>query len=107
MLDVKSYANKAADKPMQPYSFSLDDPKEHEVAIKINYCGICHSDIHTARGEWGPAFYPCVPGHEIIGEVIKVGSKVERFKVGQSVGVGCMVGSCPVSYTHLTLPTKA
>ncbi len=94
MLNVKSYANKAADLPMEPHAFSLEDPKSNEVAIKIKFCGICHSDIHTARSEWGPTFYPCVPGHEIVGEVIKVGGDVKRFKVGQTVGVGCMVGSC-------------
>jgi alcohol dehydrogenase (NADP+) len=64
------------------------------VVIEIDFCGICHSDIHTARGEWGTPHYPCVPGHEIVGKVIAVGKKVKRFKVGDVAGVGCMVDSC-------------
>lgn len=66
----------------------------NDVLLDILYCGICHSDIHTARSEWGPAKYPCVPGHEIIGRVIAVGDKVTKFKVGDIGGVGCMVNSC-------------
>lgn len=64
------------------------------MAIDIAFCGICHSDIHTARSEWGPAHYPCVPGHEIVGRVTAVGPEVSRFRVGDTVGVGCLVDSC-------------
>ncbi len=71
-----------------------NEPGPQDVLIQIEYCGICHSDIHTARSEWGPAHYPCVPGHEIVGKVLAKGSKVKKFKVGQPVGVGCFVNSC-------------
>lgn len=94
MTTTKAFANHAADKPMVPYTFERRDPGAHDVAIDIEFCGICHSDIHTARGEWGPTPYPCVPGHEIVGKVRAVGAQVQKFKVGQTVGVGCMVGSC-------------
>ncbi len=93
-MDTKAYANLAADKPFQPYSFVRRAPGPTDVAISIKFCGICHSDIHTARSEWGPAFYPCVPGHEIVGTVQSVGKSVTAFKAGDNVGVGCMVGSC-------------
>jgi uncharacterized zinc-type alcohol dehydrogenase-like protein len=93
-MDTKAYANLAADKPFQPYSFVRRSPGHNDVSIDIKFCGICHSDIHTARGEWGPAFYPCVPGHEIVGTVRSVGKSVTKFRVGQSVGVGCLVDSC-------------
>ncbi len=93
-MEVKAYANHAADKPFEPYSFTRREPGPEDVAIDIKYCGICHSDIHTARSEWGPAFYPCVPGHEIVGVVKSVGSDVTKFSVGDTVGVGCMVDSC-------------
>src|SRR5690606_23078383 len=66
----------------------------NDVEIDILYCGVCHSDLHTARNEWHATVYPCVPGHEIIGKVIAVGNKVNKFKIGDSVGVGCMVDSC-------------
>ena len=93
-MDTRAYANHAADKPFVPYQFARRAPGALDVAIDIRYCGICHSDIHTARSEWGPAHYPCVPGHEIVGTVRSVGPKVTRFTVGDSVGVGCLVGSC-------------
>ncbi len=91
---TKSYANQDADSPFAPHSFTRRDPGPNDVAISIEYCGICHSDIHTARSEWGKAYYPCVPGHEIIGTVESVGADVSRFQRGQRVGVGCMVDSC-------------
>ena len=69
-------------------------PGAHDVAIDIAYCGVCHSDLHQARGEWAGTLYPCVPGHEIVGTVSAVGSAVSAFKVGDTVGVGCMVDSC-------------
>jgi uncharacterized zinc-type alcohol dehydrogenase-like protein len=93
-MDTKAYANLAADKPFQPYSFVRRALGPKDVGIEIKFCGICHSDIHTARSEWGPAFYPCVPGHEIVGIVKQVGAEVRNFKQGSRVGVGCLVGSC-------------
>ncbi len=71
-------------------------PRADDVVIDIDYCGVCHSDLHCARGEWPGSLYPCVPGHEIIGRVVETGTDVARFKVGQRVGVGCMVDSCGV-----------
>lgn len=94
MLKVKSYAAYSADTPLKPYTFERRDPKPDDVMIEISHCGICHSDIHTARSEWGQAAYPCVPGHEIVGRVIQVGKKVKKFKVGDLAGVGCFVDSC-------------
>lgn len=91
---TRAYANTAADQPLKPYTFQRRHPGPDDVAIDIRFCGICHSDIHTARSEWGPSLYPCVPGHEIVGVVQAVGDKVTRFKVGDTVGVGCLVDSC-------------
>jgi alcohol dehydrogenase (NADP+) len=93
-MKAKAYANTSATAPFAPYSFERREPGPNDVAIDIEFCGICHSDIHTARSEWGPAKYPCVPGHEIVGHVKAVGSAVTKFKVGEAVGVGCMVESC-------------
>ncbi len=94
MIKAKAYANHSATSPLQPFEIERRSPKADDVVIAIDYCGICHSDIHTARGEWGPAAYPCVPGHEIVGRVIATGKKVKRFKVGDLAGVGCFVDSC-------------
>ncbi|HEY0244801.1 MAG TPA: NAD(P)-dependent alcohol dehydrogenase [Mucilaginibacter sp.] len=94
MTLVKSYAAQAADKPLAPYSFERREPEADDVEIEILYCGVCHSDIHTARNEWGGTIYPAVPGHEIVGKVTRVGSNVSRFKAGDTVGVGCFVDSC-------------
>ncbi len=94
MIQAKGIAATAAHKPLGPFSFERRDPKEHDVLIDIKFCGICHSDIHTVRGEWGQAMYPVVPGHEIAGIVRAVGSKVTKHKVGDHVGVGCFVDSC-------------
>jgi len=93
-MTVKAFAAHAADKPFQPMAITRREPGPHDVRISIIYCGVCHSDLHTARGEWGRTKYPCVPGHEIVGEIISVGEKVSDFKVGETVGVGCMVDSC-------------
>lgn len=93
-MKAKGYANHAADKEFVPYSFERRTPGAKDVAIDIQFCGICHSDIHTARSEWGPAHYPCVPGHEIVGTVQAVGKDVQKYKVGDKVGVGCLVDSC-------------
>lgn len=103
MIATRGYAAQSKSSPLQPYQFERRDPKPDEVVIEIAYCGICHSDIHTARSEWGPASYPCVPGHEIVGKVIQVGKKVKRFKVGDLAGVGCFVdscGKCPSCKSH-------
>src|SRR3954463_523444 len=94
MIQTKAFAAQSPTSPLQPYTFERRDPKPDDVVIKIAYCGVCHSDIHTARGEWGPTHYPCVPGHEIVGEVIATGKKVSRFRKGDLAGVGCMVDSC-------------
>lgn len=94
MNAIKSYAAKSADQPLEPYQLDRREPNETDVEIKILFCGVCHSDIHTARNEWGGTMYPVVPGHEIVGTVTRVGNKVNRFKVGDTVGVGCFVDSC-------------
>jgi len=88
------YAAPAAGDRLAPWRFERRDPGPRDVRIAIDYCGVCHSDIHTVRGEWGEQNWPFVPGHEIIGRVIGVGAAVTRHKVGDVVGVGCMVNSC-------------
>ncbi len=94
MIKTKAYAAHSSDSSLKPFTFERRDPKSDDVVIAISHCGICHSDIHTARSEWGPTMYPCVPGHEIVGHVIQVGKKVKKFKLGEPVGVGCFVDSC-------------
>lgn len=95
MISTKGYANEAAQDPLKPFSFERRDPRPDDVQIDILYCGVCHSDIHTARNEWGGTTkYPCVPGHEIVGRVAKVGKNVRKFKEGDLAAVGCMVDSC-------------
>jgi uncharacterized zinc-type alcohol dehydrogenase-like protein len=94
MTSVKAYAAQAADKPLAPYTFERREPGADDVEIKILFCGVCHSDIHTARNEWGGTVYPAVPGHEIVGKVTRVGANVSKFKEGDTVGVGCFVDSC-------------
>jgi len=94
MIHAKGYAALTPKAPLVPYTFDRREPKEHDVVIDIKYCGICHSDIHQARDEWGGSIFPMVPGHEISGIVSKVGPKVTRYKVGDQVGVGCFVDSC-------------
>lgn len=94
MTSVKSYAAQSADQPLAPYTLDRREPGSEDVEIKILYCGVCHSDIHTARGEWGGTMYPVVPGHEIVGTVTRIGGNVSKFKVGDTVGVGCFVDSC-------------
>ncbi|RUL66089.1 NAD(P)-dependent alcohol dehydrogenase [Dyella dinghuensis] len=92
--NIRGYAAQSATAPLAPHQFERRDPRPDDVVIDILYCGVCHSDIHTARNEWGGSKYPVVPGHEIIGRVASVGDKVTKFKVGDMVGVGCMVDSC-------------
>jgi len=95
MPKTNGYAALSAAAPLTPFGFNRRDPRPHDVAIDIKYCGICHSDIHQARNEWtGDSIYPMVPGHEIAGIVTRVGSSVTRFKAGDVVGVGCFVDSC-------------
>jgi len=93
-MTVQAYGTYAADKPFEPIAIERRAPGAHDVQIDIAFCGVCHSDLHTARSEWGGTLYPCVPGHEIVGRVSAVGSDVTRFAVGDTVGVGCMVDSC-------------
>jgi uncharacterized zinc-type alcohol dehydrogenase-like protein len=94
MLTVNAYAATAAKQPLGPMTIQRRELGPHDVLIEIKFCGICHSDIHTARSEWGATNYPVVPGHEIAGIVAKVGSKVTKHAVGDRVGVGCLVDSC-------------
>jgi len=93
-MQTKAFAVQSATTPFAPHTVDRRAPGPRDVAIEILYCGVCHSDLHTARGEWPGTQYPCVPGHEIIGKVMAVGKEVSRFKPGQVVGVGCMVDSC-------------
>jgi uncharacterized zinc-type alcohol dehydrogenase-like protein len=94
MLKTPAYAAAFAKAPLAPFSIERREPGPHDVLIDILYCGVCHSDIHQARGEWGGEIFPMVPGHEIVGKVVKVGSEVRNWKVGETVGVGCFVDSC-------------
>ena len=93
-MTVKAWGAHAADKPIVALDIQRRAPGPRDVQIEIAYCGICHSDLHTVRSEWPGTLYPCVPGHEIVGHVSAVGGEVTGFKVGDTVGVGCMVGSC-------------
>lgn len=93
-MKTNAYAAQNATTPLAPFAIERRDVGKHDVAIKILYCGVCHSDLHTVRSEWGGTTYPCVPGHEIVGRVVKVGKEVNKFKAGDTVGVGCMVDSC-------------
>lgn len=95
MSQVNAYAAHKAKEPLKPIKIERRNPRPHDVLINIAYCGICHSDIHMVRNEWGDGgMFPMVPGHEIVGKVGQVGSAVKRFKVGDNVGVGCFVDSC-------------
>src|ERR1700722_10244471 len=94
MTKISGYAAQQATGPLAPFHFERRDLRPQDVQIEILYCGICHSDLHTARNEWKNTVYPCVPGHEIVGRVTKVGKDVKRYKVGDIVAVGCMVDSC-------------
>jgi uncharacterized zinc-type alcohol dehydrogenase-like protein len=105
MYNAKAYAVASATSPFARTTIQRRDPTPHDVQLEILYCGICHSDLHTARNEWSgmPTVYPCVPGHEIVGRVTKVGAAVTRFKAGELVGVGCLVdsdGTCPECQSH-------
>ena len=94
MVKVPAYAAMTAKAPLGPFTVERRDPGPHDVVIEILYCGVCHSDIHQVRDEWGGSLFPMVPGHEIIGRVSGAGPQVSRLKPGDLVGVGCMVDSC-------------
>jgi uncharacterized zinc-type alcohol dehydrogenase-like protein len=94
MLSTRGYAAMIANAALQSFSFERREVGPHDVLITITHCGICHSDIHQARDEWGGSIFPMVPGHEIVGTVTQVGSTVKTIKVGERAGVGCFVDSC-------------
>jgi uncharacterized zinc-type alcohol dehydrogenase-like protein len=94
MPQTSAFAASAADKPLHPLAIERREPGPRDVAIDIRYCGVCHSDLHFVRGEWGNENWPIVPGHEIVGRVSAVGAEVEGFVVGDLAGVGCLVDSC-------------
>ena len=94
MIATKGYAAKSATETLGPFDFERRDVGAHDVKFEILYCGVCHSDLHQARNEWGGSVYPIVPGHEIVGRVTEVGAHVTKFKAGDLAGVGCLVDSC-------------
>lgn len=93
-MKTTGYAAQSSDSPLAPYAFERRDLRPNDVALEILYCGVCHSDLHTARNDWGFTQYPVVPGHEIIGRVTAVGPEVTKYRVGDNVAVGCLVDSC-------------
>ncbi len=93
-MTIQAYGAHAADKPLEPIAIERRAPGPHDVQIDIAYCGVCHSDLHQVRSEWEGTLFPCVPGHEIVGHVSAIGDAVTKFKVGDTVGVGCLVDSC-------------
>lgn len=94
MSATKAYGAQSATTPVVPLTIERRSPKPHDVQMEILYCGVCHSDLHTARNEWGGTVYPCVPGHEIVGKVTAIGGHVKKFKVGDLAAIGCLVDSC-------------
>jgi uncharacterized zinc-type alcohol dehydrogenase-like protein len=90
-LETRAYAANSPTSPLAPFTFERREPGPHDVQLEILYCGVCHSDLHTARAEWEGTIYPVVPGHEIVGRVIRVGKDVSAFKPGDRAAVGCMV----------------
>jgi uncharacterized zinc-type alcohol dehydrogenase-like protein len=94
MVEAVGYAASGPKDKLKPHRFTCDDPRASDVRIDILYCGVCHSDIHQVKNEWGNTVYPCMPGHEIVGRVAAIGDSVTRHKVGDIVGVGCMIDSC-------------
>ena len=94
MSATKAYAAQSATTPLEPWTLDRRACKPHDVQMDIHYCGVCHSDLHFARNEWGMTVFPVVPGHEIVGKVTAVGSHVKKFKVGDLAGIGCLVDSC-------------
>ena len=96
MIQAKGYAAKDKDTELAPWSFERRELKPQDVQFDILYCGVCHSDLHQIKDEWGGSIFPMVPGHEIVGRVVKVGSQVKKFKVGDLAGTGCLVDSCRI-----------
>lgn len=96
MTATKAYAAEKVSAPLAPFNFERREVGAHDVQIEILYCGVCHSDIHQVRDEWGGSIFPMVPGHEIVGRIVKVGDHVTKFKVGDLAGIGCFVDSCRV-----------
>jgi uncharacterized zinc-type alcohol dehydrogenase-like protein len=94
MTHAKSYAAQTPTSSLAPWNFERREVGAHDVQFDINYCGVCHSDLHQIRNEWFPGIFPMVPGHEVVGKVTKIGGAVKKFKVGDLVGVGCLVDSC-------------
>ena len=92
--NVRAFGTAAAEAPLQQLNIKRRNATPHDVEIEILYCGVCHSDLHTARNEWHGTIYPCVPGHEIVGKIVSIGDHVTKFKVGDVAAVGCMVDSC-------------
>lgn len=93
-MKTVGYAAYSENTELKPFHFERRELRQNDVAMEILYCGVCHSDLHTVNGDWGPQPYPLIPGHEIVGRVTAVGPEVKNFKVGQNVAVGCMVDSC-------------
>ena len=93
-FDVRGYAAHSPSDDLVPYRFARRSPRPDDVTIEILFCGVCHSDLHTARNDWRNTVYPVVPGHEIVGRVTSVGPAVTRFRPGDRVGVGCLVDAC-------------
>lgn len=93
-MKTLGYAAQSADTPLAPFSFERRALRPNDVAMEVLYCGICHTDLHQTRNDWGWSMYPIVPGHEIVGRVSEVGSEVAGHKIGDAVAVGCMVDSC-------------
>ncbi len=94
MIKTQGYAAQSPTSPLAPFGFERRDPGPRDVQIQILFCGVCHSDLHTVRSEWEGTVYPCVPGHEIVGRVVKTGREVTKFKEGDLAAIGCMVDSC-------------
>lgn len=94
MLDTQAWAAQGPKTPLAPFSFQRREPRDNDVLVRIRWCGVCHSDIHQARDEWGGSMFPMVPGHEIVGTVERVGSKVSKWRKGDVVGIGCFTDSC-------------
>src|SRR4051812_560213 len=94
MQTIQAWGASAAKKPLAPMTIQRREPRPNDVVIDIQFCGVCHSDIHQARDEWSGGRFPMVPGHEIVGRVTRVGSEVSKLKAGDMAGVGCLVDSC-------------
>jgi uncharacterized zinc-type alcohol dehydrogenase-like protein len=94
MIQSRGYAAQEARARLAPFRFERRDPRPHDVVVEIQYCGVCHSDIHQVRNEWNESVYPMVPGHEIVGRVLQIGGSVKKFRVGDTAGVGVLVDSC-------------